>query len=74
MTLTQATLESLRVTLQKLEETAHVTPADIVELKRILLHRIAELELLFELTQDSIAQLPVEAGRSADLSVMSLTR
>ena len=42
------TLESLRVTLQKLEQTTD-SPSngqDIVELKQILLNRIAELEAL----------------------------
>lgn len=48
---TQETLESLRVTLQKLEQAAD--PAsngqDVVELKQILLNRIAELETLHAL-------------------------
>ena len=45
---TRETLDSLRITLQKLEQTAH--PAsngqDIAELKQILLNRMAELEAL----------------------------
>lgn len=45
---TQETLESLRLTLQKLEQTTD--PAsdghDVIELKQILLNRIAELEAL----------------------------
>lgn len=44
----QETLESLRITLQKLEQTSD--PAsnreDVAELKQILLNRIAELETL----------------------------
>ena len=41
------TIESLRVTLQEVEQTmdAAYDSADLVELKRILLDRIAELEL-----------------------------
>jgi hypothetical protein len=40
------TLESLRVTLQKLEQTTDANGQDIAELKQILLNRIAELEAL----------------------------
>jgi|GEM_PF-3616404 len=42
------TLESLRVTLQKLEQTTDATAdgRDVAELKQILLNRIAELEAL----------------------------
>jgi hypothetical protein len=42
------TLESLRVTLQKLEQTVEppLNGQDITELKQILLNRIAELEAL----------------------------
>ena len=41
------TIESLRVTLQEVEQTmdAAYDSADLVELKRILLDRIAELEI-----------------------------
>jgi hypothetical protein len=44
---TAATLESLRRTLQALEQTEAGTSADVAGLKRILIQRIAELELLF---------------------------
>ena len=42
------TLESLRVTLQKLEQTTDATAdgRDVAELQQILLNRIAELEAL----------------------------
>jgi hypothetical protein len=58
---TPATLESLRVTLQKLEQTAAIAPDDIAELKRILLQRIAELELQFAIApgQPQPAPTPV---------------
>ena len=44
---TAATLESLRLALHTLEQTEAGTPADVADLKRILIQRIAELELLF---------------------------
>ncbi len=45
---TQETLESLRLTLQKLEQTTDLASdgRDVIELKQILLNRIAELEAL----------------------------
>ena len=45
---TRETLDSLRVTLQKLEQTADSVSdgRDVAELKQILLNRIAELETL----------------------------
>jgi hypothetical protein len=45
---TRETLDSLRVTLQKLEQTADSVSngQDVAELKQILLNRIAELETL----------------------------
>jgi hypothetical protein len=50
------TLESLRVTLQQLEQTAD--PAcdaeSMAQLKRILMNRIADLELLEALTSDDV--------------------
>jgi hypothetical protein len=55
---TRETLESLRVTLQKLEQTAD--PAsngqDVLELKQILLNRIAELETLNALERQPDAE------------------
>jgi hypothetical protein len=56
------TLESLRITLQKLEQTSD--PAsnreDVAELKQILLNRIAELETLHALhpEEPEVAQAP----------------
>ena len=50
------TLESLRVTLQQLEQTAD--PArdaeSMAQLKRVLMNRIADLELLEALTADDV--------------------
>ena len=45
---TRETLDSLRVTLQKLEQTADSVSdgRDVAELKQILLNRIAELETI----------------------------
>ena len=56
------TLESLRVTLQQLEQTADpARDADsMAQLKRVLVNRIADLELLETLTSDDL--------KSADLS------
>ena len=56
----QETLDSLRVTLQKLEQA--VDPVsdgqDVAELKRILLNRIAELEALQALQPEEVAPAP----------------
>lgn len=52
---TFATLESLRVTLQQLEQNAD--QADLAELKRILIQRIAELEAFFA-EANAAAELP----------------
>ena len=58
----QETLESLRITLQKLEQTSD--PAsnreDVADLKQILLNRIGELETLQALhpEQAEVAQAP----------------
>jgi hypothetical protein len=63
----QETLDSLRVTLHKLEQTNDSASdgQDIVELKQILLNRIAELETLNALSpQDSE---PVPASAPSDL-------
>jgi flagellar biosynthesis/type III secretory pathway chaperone len=51
----QETLESLRITLQKLEQTSDTSSAmqDIAELKQILLNRIAELETLRALNPEA---------------------
>jgi hypothetical protein len=59
------TLDSLRVTLQKLEQTTDATSnrQDIAELKQILLNRIAELETLNMLDP----QEAVPASASSDL-------
>jgi hypothetical protein len=59
------TLESLRITLQKLEQTSD--PAsdrqDVAELKQILLNRIAELETLQALhpEEPEVAQAPASS-------------
>ncbi len=47
----QETLESLRITLQKLEQTSDTASdrQDVAELKQILMNRIAELETLHAL-------------------------
>ncbi len=54
------TLDSLRITLQKLEQTTD--PAsdgqDVTELKQILLNRIAELEALQALQPEEVAATP----------------
>ena len=69
---TQETLESLRVTLQKLEQTAD--PAsngqDVVELKLILLNRIAELETLHAL-QPAAAEPEPKASDLPALAVVT---
>jgi hypothetical protein len=51
---TRETLDSLRITLQKLEQTADASSngQDVAELKQILLNRIAELETLNVLEPD----------------------
>ena len=56
---TRETLDSLRITLQKLEGTAHAASSgqDIAELKQILLNRIAELEALNVLEPQEVAQV-----------------
>jgi hypothetical protein len=54
------TLESLRVTLQKLEQTTD-SPSngqDIAELKQILLNRIAELEALSAMGPAEVESAP----------------
>jgi hypothetical protein len=66
---TKETLESLRVTLQKLEQTTD-SPSngqDIAELKQILLNRIAELEAL-----SAIEPAAVESAPSAPSDLPSL--
>ena len=52
---TPQTLESLRLTLQNLEQTADPTsdPQELAELKGILLKRIADLEVLDALSSHS---------------------
>lgn len=60
---TPETLESLRATLLKLEQTDDPpeAPKSISELKRILLNRIAELEILQALeTSDAATDKPPE--------------
>jgi hypothetical protein len=68
----QETLDSLRVTLQKLEQTTD--PAsngqDVAELKQILLNRIAELETLQALQQpEEVAPAPA----ATDLPPIAVT-
>jgi hypothetical protein len=55
---THETLESLRVTLQKLEQTTDLASdgQDVTELKQILLNRIGELEALQVLQPPEAAQ------------------
>jgi hypothetical protein len=51
---TPKSLESLRLTLQQLEQTGNPNDASISELKRVILNRIADLELAKKLeTSDS---------------------
>ena len=61
---TLETLESLRATLQKLEQTdaASDDSKSISELKRVLLHRIADLELaqILEKTTDGATDKPLQ--------------
>jgi len=78
---TRKTLESLHVTLQKLEQTENPVPNEesISELKRALLNRIADLELAktLETTEPEVEKAPepselvpphtTEEGASADL-------
>jgi hypothetical protein len=53
------TLESLRVTLQKLEQTDSPSNGqDIAELKQILLNRIAELEALSAMGPSEVESAP----------------
>jgi len=56
----QETVDSLRVTLQKLEQAADPVSdgQDVAELKRILLNRIAELETLQALQPEQVATAP----------------
>lgn len=56
----QETLDSLRITLQKLEQETDPasTGQDAVELKQIMLNRIAELEALQALLPDEVASVP----------------
>jgi len=66
------TLDSLRVTLQKLEQTKDATSdgPDAAELKQILLNRIAELETLQALQPDHDgAAVPT----SSDLPPLAVT-
>ena len=51
------TIESLRVLLKKVEQTTGVArdSADLAELRRILLHRIAELEIAQASSQEAAA-------------------
>jgi len=62
---TSQTLESLRLTLQNLEQSADSTsdPQELAELKGILLRRIADLELLDALSSQSAAS-PVSDEQS----------
>ncbi len=70
---TRDTLRSLRITLQKLEQNfdANEDASAMVELKRILLNRIAELELLSALESGHPAEMdtPDPAGLPALLQV-----
>ena len=66
MTLRNAreTLDSLRVTLQKLEQTADSVSdgRDVAELKQILLNRIAELETLNALQPAQAEPMPTPSN------------
>jgi len=61
----QETLESFRVTLQRLEQASDLAAdrQDIAELKQILLNRIAELETL-----NALRPQPAEAEKARPLS------
>jgi hypothetical protein len=62
------TVESLRLTLQSLEQSADPTsnPDEVAELKQILLKRIADLEIL-----DALETQPAStaSGQNADMAV-----
>jgi hypothetical protein len=60
---TPKSLESLRLTLQQLEQTGDPNDASISELKRVVLNRIADLELAkkLETTEDEIDNAPEPA-------------
>jgi hypothetical protein len=60
---TRETLDSLRVTLHRLEQTNDLASdgQDVVELKQILLNRIAELETLNALSPRESEPAPLSA-------------
>jgi hypothetical protein len=65
------TLESLRVTLQKLEQSTD-SPSngnDVVELKQILLNRIAELEALSAMEPAEVESAPTPPSDLPPLAV-----
>jgi hypothetical protein len=73
------TLDSLRVTLQRLEQTIDPSPDghDVAELKQILLNRIAELEALQALQPPEViapAQAPSELSPIAITAEKELAR
>jgi hypothetical protein len=67
------TLESLRVTLQKLEQTSYAASdtQDIAELKQILLNRIAELEALSAMEPTEIESAPSSPADLPSLAVVT---
>ncbi len=67
------TLESLRVTLQKLEQTSYAASdtQDIAELKQILLNRIAELEALSAMEPTEIESAPSSPSDLPSLAVVT---
>jgi hypothetical protein len=58
---THETLESLRITLQKMEQIteSESDTHDVTELKRLLLNRIAELETLEALQPEEVHPQPI---------------
>jgi hypothetical protein len=58
---TRETLESLRITLQKMEQftDSESDANDVTELKRLLLNRIAELETLEALQPEEVHPQPI---------------
>jgi hypothetical protein len=65
------TLESLRVTLQKLEQStdAPLNGQDVAELKQILLNRIAELEALSAMEPAQVESAPTSPSDLPPLAV-----
>jgi hypothetical protein len=65
------TLDSLRVTLQKLEQTADSSSNghDVAELKQILLNRIAELEALHAMQPEDTTPAPAPSSELPPIAI-----